>query len=411
MLDATASEQQGRLIARIDEEQTLHGVDGAELIAPLSELARFYRAHGDAALAISAAQRALGIVRAKHGLNTLEQAPLILLQSEIEEGRGNVEEAWQLEQDLLQLARQNSGDLGTVTILQDFSDKRAGLLERYRNDDRKPPQVVLGCYYAGGPLQPHGATSCRSGSKQVATAALSDEADTYRAAAVRTIVHSDHYASGEVNELLSKAVDACRHYRGDPLDACKREVELVADLAYVVGTSVPQVDAQVRMADWQLLGVPWWQAPPRVSSAAPLVPGQLAPGSVPVSKPVEDCTGCSEALESYRRAYEELRRRGVEQAAIDRVFSPRLPVVLPASRDSVFVEPVGESGAYVDVAFEVTKQGRAVNAELRGATPGVSRERRFGVVHWIGELRFRPIMTDGQFVDAVPVVVRYPVSD
>jgi len=41
----------------------------------------------------------------------------------------------------------------------------------------------------------------------------------------------------------------------------------------------------------------------------------------------------------------------------------------------------------------------------------VSRERKFGVVHWIGDLRFRPIMTNGDFAAAVPVVVRYPVND
>ena len=170
-------------------------------------------------------------------------------------------------------------------------------------------------------------------------AALSDEAEAYHAMAVRTIVHSDHYASGQVNELVAEAVDGCRHYRGDRLDACKREVELVADLAYVVGSSVPRVDAEIRIADWQLLGAPWWQAPPRASSAAPLVPGQLAPGTVPASKPVTDvCTGCDEALAGYKRAYGQLQKEGVEQEAIDRLFAPRVPVLLPASRDNVFVE-------------------------------------------------------------------------
>jgi hypothetical protein len=409
-LDPSATEEQRRLIAKIDEEQTLHGVDGVELVGPLSDLARFYRDHGDVALAISAAQRAIAVVRVNHGLTTLEQAPLLLLQNQIEEGRGNVEQAWQLEQDLLQLVRQNAGDLGTVTILQDFADKRAGMLEQYRTGE-KPPQIVLGCYYAGGPLQAHGATACRKGSRQVAMAAISNEVDEYRSMAVRTILHSDEYARGEVDGLVAEAVDGCRHYRADPLEVCKKEVELVADLAYVVGSSVPRLDAQVRIADWQLLGAPWWQAPPRVSSAAPLVPGQLAPGTVPAAKSIDTCPGCTEALESYRRAYEQLEKEGVEQAAIDRVFAPRVPVLLPGSRDRVFVEPVGESGAYIDVAFAVTKQGRAVNVELRNATAGVSREQKFGVVRWIGDQRFRPIMTNGELADAVPVVVRYPVSE
>jgi hypothetical protein len=409
-LAASSSDEQRELIARIEEEQLLHGVNAPDLIGPLTALALFYVEHGDRSLSMAAAERANAIVRMNFGLKTLEQAPLIRLLSQTEEAQGNLERAWELEQQLFGLVQQNPSDLGTVPILHDLAARRAGLLQRYRSGEI-PPQIFFGCYYAGGPLQQHGASPCRNGSRRVALGALQDEAEGYKWSAVRTILRTDLYATGQLDELTAVAVDNCRRYRGDPLAACTDEIDLVDQLAYEVGSSVSRLDALIRTADWQLLGAPWWRPFRERLIYAPLVPGQLAPGSVPVADDVDNCGSCDAALETYRQAYEELKREGVAQAVIDRVFAPRLPVSLPGLRDGPFAEPVGGGDGYIDVAFDVTTQGRAMNVEIRAATPDASREEKFKLVHRIEGSRFRPITSNGEFADAVPVVVRYYLSN
>jgi len=392
-LDSGSNDEQRELIARIEAEQTLHGINAADLIGPLTDLALFYREHGDRGLAIAAAERAVGIVRMNLGLKSLEQAPLIGLLSQTEESRGNVERSWALEQELVELVKQHPGDLGTVPIWHDLAARRAGVLQRYRSGEF-PPQIYLGCYYSGGPLQPHGASGCRAGSRGDVIGALWGEAQTYRWTAVRTILGNDLYASGRLDELAAAVVDDCRRYRVDPLDPCADEAGLVDQLAYEVGSSVPRVDALIRIADWQVVGPPWWHPFPELMFRLP----------------TGDCIGCGGALETYRRAYRQLEREGVAQAVIDRIFAPRVPVVLPGFGRNPFSEPVGGSGRYIDVAFNVTEQGRAVNVEIRDATPDVSRHERLDAITRIENRRFRPMMTNGEFVDAAPVVVRYDVD-
>lgn len=411
-LASRSSDEQRELIARIEEEQTLHGINAPDLVRPLTALALFYGEHGDRALALAAAERANGIVRVNFGFKSLAQAPLIRLLSQTEEAQGNVERAWELEQQLFELVQQNPFDLGTVPILHDLASRRTGLLERYRTGEI-PPQIFLGCYYAGGPLQPHGSSPCRNGSRRVALGALVDETEGYKWSAVRTILRTDLYARGQLDELAALAVDNCRRYRGDPLAACTEEIDLVDRLGYEVGSSVSRLDALIRTADWQLLGAPWWRPfRERVTNAnAPLVPGQLAMHSVPVAEDVDDCSSCDAALETYRQAYELLKREGVAQAVIDRVFAPRLPVSLPGLRVSPFAEPVEGAGGYIDVAFDVTPQGHAMNVEIREATPEASREEKFNLVRRIEGSRFRPMTTNGEFADAAQVVVRYYLRD
>ncbi|HET8699059.1 MAG TPA: hypothetical protein VFO94_16365, partial [Gammaproteobacteria bacterium] len=316
-----SSDEQRRLIARIEEEQTLHGVNGAQLIEPLTDLALFYFDHGDRGLAKAAAERANGIVRVNLGLKALEQAPLLRLLSLIDEAQGDVEGAWQLEAELLDLARDHSDDLGAVPIFHDLSVRRTALLERY-NTGEIPPQIALGCYYLGGPFSPYrgvrsglGSTgpSCHSGSRSRVLSALNGEVNAYKFMAVRTILGSEPYLSGRLDELTAVSVDNCRRYIADPGAACSQEISLVQELAYEVGSSLPEVDALVRTGDWQMVGGQWWRSP-----------AQQAAGLLFV-----DCAGCAAALDTYRRAYARLERAGVGQAAIDRVFAPRVPVMLP----------------------------------------------------------------------------------
>jgi hypothetical protein len=400
---SVSSDRQRQLIARIEEEQTLHGINAEQLIEPLSDLALFYLEHGDRALAKAAAERANGVVRMNLGLKTLEQAPLVRVRDQIAEAEGDAERAWQLDLELFQLVEDHPGDLGTVPILHDLAVKRSALLDRYRAGEI-PPEIALGCYYLGGPLAPGigaqagpggAGPSCHSGSRGRVLGALASEVNAYRFMAVRALLGSELYASGRLDELTALAVDNCRRYHSDPRAACAEEIDLIGRLAYDVGSSIPAVDALVRTADWRMVGGQWWRSRPQQAAGLPFI----------------DCADCDAALDAYRQAYRALEQAGVEQDVIERVFAPRVPVLLPATVQNPYTEVGGAAGGHVDVAFEITKEGRAVNVKVRDATPEASRVEKLHLVQRIAGSRFRPMIVNGEVADAVPVVVRYDLRD
>ena len=142
------------------------------------------------------------------------------------------------------------------------------------------------------------------------------------------------------------------------------------------------------------MGRPWWRP-----LSGPL---QRASGVA-----FSACAQCGEPLELYWRAYEQLQRQGVAQDVIDGVFAPRVPVLLPGAIERALTEPVGESDRYIDVAFGITREGRAVDVEVRAAGRDVSRAQRFKLVARIENARFRPIIRNGEMADVTPVLVRY----
>jgi hypothetical protein len=62
-------------------------------------------------------------VRFNYGLKSLHQAPLIEQLIRNEEARGNDAVAWDLEQELLGLARRNPDDLRTVPIFHEIAQR------------------------------------------------------------------------------------------------------------------------------------------------------------------------------------------------------------------------------------------------------------------------------------------------
>jgi hypothetical protein len=144
-----------------------------------------------------------------------------------------------------------------------------------------------------------------------------------------------------------------------------------------------------------MVGGQWWRSRPQQAAGLPFI----------------DCADCDAALDAYRQAYRALEQAGVEQDVIERVFAPRVPVLLPATVQNPYTEVGGAAGGHVDVAFEITKEGRAVNVKVRDATPEASRVEKLHLVQRIAGSRFRPMIVNGEVADAVPVVVRYDLRD
>lgn len=170
------------IVERIDEIQSLQGVNSPDLIDPLTELSSFYEDRGDPDLALAVIERAIGVIEVNYGLHTLDEAQLMKQSIRIEEARGNAEAAWNQEQSLLALVKRNPNDSRTVRILHEIADKRMAMLARYESGEEFPPQIVLGCYYSEW-NHDGTRTGCSSGNRRTVIFAIRREADAYRAEA------------------------------------------------------------------------------------------------------------------------------------------------------------------------------------------------------------------------------------
>jgi hypothetical protein len=118
------------------------------------------------------------------------------------------------------------------------------------------------------------------------------------------------------------------------------------------------------------------------------------------------------ALEIYEQAYAELQREGRAQAAIEQVFSPETPVVLPTFLPNPLAsEKTAQSSGYIDVAFDVTQYGRGRRVEILDTTTNAPHAAKDRVVRLIARSHFRPSVTDGQVARRAAMVVRYYLNE
>ncbi len=357
----------------------------AALISPLTALALLYEESGDFALAVAAIERASDLVRINYGVQSLDQAPLLRQRIAVEVERGNLFGAWNLEQALVALARRHSDDPRTVAILHEIGDKRMDVLERYLGSEF-PAEIVFGCYYSDGSAEPVSAVAhtslfgkCNNGSRGTVIRSVLWEAQMHYSDAIKVGLGNGLYGSSELRELEMDIVRSSfelGHIFQDGRDYALGRESLRRLAAYEAASGAPpltQIEALIAIADWDVI--------------------------FSNSRKLQEF-----ALENYERAHERLRTSGEPDAVIEALFAPAAPVVLPTFLPSPFTGD--ESGdAPLEVAFEVTKEGRAENIKVLGNTVSRTDERR--VRQAIMRGRYRPRIVDGRFADAAPVVVRY----
>lgn len=372
---AVDSDPKLELAERIHQAQSAGGPYSKELIDPLTTLSRLYQEDGQSALASVAIEQALQVVRANYGLSTLEQAPLIRQMIRSEQSRGNAEQVWELERDLLGLVRRHPDDLRTVPILHEIGDKRMDLLGRYL-DGEILPELVLGCYYAEPPrvtgAMEDDRRKCDSGQRSVAARNILLEAQRNYARAIDVFLRQRLYSSRELYELEAKLLHNSRLYGG--YGQGKQSLQRL--ISYDVANSVPltkRTVSLIHLADWELL----FDRRPT-------------------------------ALEQYAQIYTLLEQQGVARPELDRIFSPTTPISLPAFEQNPFARPE-DSGAHVDVAFEITRFGTARRIRVVGES-NASAQAADRIVRWIVRSHFRPRITDGEAQDS-RVAVRYYVHE
>jgi tetratricopeptide (TPR) repeat protein len=369
-----ADDEQRQLVDAINEIRAQEGPYSADLLDPYSALAVLYRESGDRRLAAAAIEQALQIVRANYGLRSLEQAPLLREQVLNDKASGHPEIAWTREQELLDLVRRHPDDLRTVPILREMGAERMDVLERYLAG-QFPAEITLGCFYDPIPYDDVG--SCYSGSKRDVVNSLLDDAWTRYFDAIKVLHRNRLYSSDELHDLEMELVRSS--YAHDGFGVGRASLRRL--FSYEVAKGAPrssQIDALVQLADWDLLFVSARGAP----------------------------------LDLYEVAYAYLKLEETAQESIERVFSPDIPVVLPAFLPNPLMpDNTREHTGYIDVAFELTKFGQSRNIEIVGATENATRAAKEELVHLISRSRFRPRVTNGEFARTPPIVVRYYLRD
>lgn len=359
------------------------GQNSPDLIQPLAALGLAYRERGESALSTGALESAVHLVRLNFGLHSLEQAPLVRQLIANAESLGDHWAAWQLERDLLALARRHSGELGSVQILSDTADRRLEILAKY-DSGQLPPEVIYGCYYAGPHVQRNlGAApdqNCMAGSAGVVRQGLALEAQGYYAEAVDIILRNEEYSSADLPRLLSAIIRISYAY-GDPAMGRKSLNYLLAYQSSNSASWLDRAGTLVQIADWDLL----------------------------------HAVGLNEenaALAEYAHAYHLLQRKGVDEESIRQLFAPDTPVVLPSFMPNPLAAEGGEEApGHIDAAVEFDKYGRCRHVQILDASDDATRSVEKHVERMIWKHRFRPRLVDGRVADRDRVVIRYLLSD
>jgi hypothetical protein len=80
---------------------------------------------------------------------------------------------------------------------------------------------------------------------------------------------------------------------------------------------------------------------------------------------------------------------------------------LPAKAYPMLSAAHSDSFGHIDIAFEITKYGRARRIDIVDATPNSTDEEKKGLVRFIRDGLYRPRAANGAIVDGSRVVWRY----
>ena len=446
-LDVPAfDERQRQILDKIAEIERRDGPYSPALLAELNGLIVMYRESDQHVLALVVLERALQVVRANSGLYSLDQVPLLWQRIASEEAIGNDAEVWDLEQELLTLARRHPDNLEAVPVLRGMADRQKGVLTRVVDLHETPPQVFHGCYYKEWPNADAG--NCHSGSRTTVVQGLLADADRNYADAIAILLRNEAYSSDELRALEMELVRGAELVREEYEDKGNRgitgsrikddtPVPLVpwSSAAELLEPWRSRMEPVRALADWELpydaagtpeedfldqpeprdarFRVPYHRgrqslrrvyvyevaaSSPAVRKAAAIV--QMADWDLLFSNN-------SLATDGYALALAMLEEAGVDDESVIQLFAPELPVVLPAFEPSALARDEAQPATgHVDVAFAITKYGRARDVEIRAAA-NVTEADQAGLVSVVKRSRFRPRLMDGEFADASPVVVRY----
>ena len=378
-LDAAANRQR-QLVDSIEREVSRGGAYSEELIAPLSELALLYQEADDRALASATIERALQVVRANYGLHSLAQAALISRLVANEAAAGNHETAWEVEDELLTLAKRHPEDLRTVAIFREIGDRRVGLYSH-----ELPLSVVCRGH--------SNAAGCREGSNEFAAGSVRSLVNEFSVGSVRSLVNA-----GAMNDWGDAINVLLRNRFYDSQELRELEQKLIA-----LGSCDVARESYRRLMFYDEANAETW-----LNRAATIV--RAADSELVCSQNQRPALKRA-ALERYREAYELLERNAVARASIDGLFAPEAPIrltgSLPARAYPMPSAAPSDAFGHIDIAFEITKYGRAQGIDIVDATPNCTDDEKHNVFLFVRDGLYRPRAANGAIADGSRVVWRY----
>jgi hypothetical protein len=431
-----STEADEQLRQQISELQIQTGLSRpVELIDPLRALAMLYQEAGRDELASATFEEARYVARIHHGLASAEEALLLRQQIRSEKQLGNNQRIWDLEQDMVTMARQHHDDIRMLPIFNELAEDRLSVIEQVRAG-RRPPIVFIGCYYGaarpryddargerrppdfGGPENVGAGPSCMGGSMAGILNRLRNEILMYYADAIEVILRTGDYASEDLRQL-ERAALRLPTGRGGPvqygepggsfapcfggtLDAYIASDILRSCLAPVgrgpgwVVANVGSRTSLIRLISYEVrTGAP---AATRANAVAELADWHIL--AVPPDRRRFDLSQTTFSL--YERAYRETRQNAVLQTEM---FAPELPLTLPTYEPNPLASTA--SSRYIEAAFDVTRYGTAQGIEILDTTKDATREEKRDLIRLLESTTFRPRMVDGKVADEAPVVLRY----
>jgi len=319
--------------------------------------------------------------------------------------------------------------LRTVPVLREAAERNMEVLAAYLNGER-PPELYLGCYYAG-PAAGDGA--CDSGQRKTVVQGMVADAQRSYSEAIAVLLRNELYDSDELRDMeleLLHGVDLVRRMHSDQWGQFGSIVSPISG-GYLAAIH--------ELANWDL---PYFGSASSVDGEAPrhvIRPHQVGDtyhrgkqslqrlyaydvaGSRPLLSQVNALVQMADwellhsnngtAVDGYELLISALQVAGIDPSRIDELFLPEVPIVLPAFEPNPFVrDETRQTVGHIDVAFYITKYGRGRGIEILDSG-NAARQARDRLVSLIMTSRFRPRPTNGEFRGVTRVVARYYVYD
>jgi hypothetical protein len=428
--EVAATDAELKLVEQIAELQAEGGPTAEALIEPLRGLALLHQEAGDHALAILALEQARHATRLHRGLASVDEALLLRQEVHSEKALGHPQRVWDLEQEMVTIARQHPDDMRVVPIFRELGEDRSDVLKRFRAGEF-PPQIYIGCYYGAqqrryddtrAEQRPTGEdASCLGGSRSTVIEQLRGEILMYYADAIEVIVINGDYASQELRDLEQQAflLAPAGPPFGPELPLCRGTLDQLVALELLGTCLEPVIQIQQRAPGSRthksvavianVGGLPSLvralayeirSGAPAAARAAALL--DIADWHHPRSRFDES------PLTYYEQVFEELRQSDDSRALAVEIFSPEIPVTLPTYRPNPFTPVAAHaSSRYIEVGFDITQYGRSSGIEILETSSDATRAERRDLLRSIEATSFRPRVVDGELADSARVTVRY----
>lgn len=414
------AEREQRLLEQIDELRDDGGSNAEGLIAPLQALGLLHQEAGDHVGAVDALQRARQVIRANRGLfsATVDEALVLRQQIQSEKALGNGARVWDLQFDLIAIARQHLDDIRVLPIFLELIEDRAQRLEEFSTTQFADlrPGLFVPCVATQGPYgartQVSDAKACDSASWRRTVEVLQGAVLRSYADAIAVLIRNGDYASEELRSLERQALRLVPFER-EWLRFCSVGT-FTEFLQSELADSCMDTASGSNVGGWaSLMRLVWYEvrsgAPPavRAHALAEIADWYLRAEHVDDRRKLSPADAI--ALQLYEMALAQLGEGEEARDSIAEIFSPDLPVMLPTYAPNPLATM--QSPRFIDMTFQIGKYGEAAEIQILDTSRNATRAEERALVRLVKYGSFRPRAVDGALAEAAPVVVRYYLSE